>query len=106
MSVESFKKKSPEGYTHSLFIETKGRCYKLYSNDYNNKELFLYYLKQVLQEKEKFEKNYLESRIRSNSDATATATCLSSKDSMAAMSQHSKIKRGFTDGDSIKEQLH
>jgi hypothetical protein len=46
---DPFKNKHPEGWEHGIIIETKDRVYKLYSNDYNFKELFIFVLNKCLQ---------------------------------------------------------
>jgi hypothetical protein len=41
---DPFKNKHPEGWDHGIVIETRERVYRLFANEYNFKELFLYIL--------------------------------------------------------------
>ncbi|CDW83000.1 UNKNOWN [Stylonychia lemnae] len=52
---DPFKDKNPAGWEHGVIVETKDRIYKLYSNDYNFKELFVFVLNQSLAEKEQYQ---------------------------------------------------
>ena len=51
---DPFKNKYPEGWEHAFILETKERTYRLFSNDYSFKELFIYTLKQMLEKRKDF----------------------------------------------------
>lgn len=41
-NMDPFEKEYPEGYEHGLQINCKNRKYRIFSKDYNFKELFLF----------------------------------------------------------------
>lgn len=45
---DPFKNKHPAGWEHGMILEIKDRVYKLYSNDYNFRELFVFILNKSL----------------------------------------------------------
>lgn len=47
-NLDPFEKQYPSGYDHGVTVVTTERSYRLFTKDYNFKELFLYTMQQML----------------------------------------------------------